>query len=105
MTSNVTLKQLCTSQTVFVRYLPDENNKRSKDCNLGEVSIDIEEEQNLMPLQLTPPIVVAWFKSERSASKILKHLLDVACLGHLFILLVEDIVSHFSVTNHQERIA
>ena len=60
MTSNVTLKQLCMSQTVFVRYLPDENSKSSQDCNLGEVSMDIEEKQNLKPLQLTPPIIVAW---------------------------------------------
>ena len=52
-----------------------------------------------------PPMVIAWFESERSASKILKHLRDVACLCHLFILLVKDIVSHFSVTNYQERLA
>ena len=60
MTSNVTLKQLCKSPTVFVRYLPDENNKRSQDCSLAEVSVDIVEKQNLKPLQLTPQIVVAW---------------------------------------------
>ena len=60
MTSNVTLKQLCKSQTVFVRYLPDENNKRSQNYNLSEVPMDIVEKQNLKPLQLTPPIVVAW---------------------------------------------
>ena len=61
MTSNVTLKQLCTSQTVFVRYLTDENNNRSQDCNLGEVLMDTNEKQNLKPLQLTPPIVVAGY--------------------------------------------
>ena len=50
------------------------------------------------------PIVIAWFESERSPAKILKHLLDVACLCDLFILSVENIVSHLSITNHQERI-
>ena len=58
--SNATLKQLWKSDTVLVRYLPDEANKSPKDYNLGNVTMDIKEKQNLKPLKLTPPIVVAW---------------------------------------------
>ena len=60
MTSNATLKRLWKSETVLVRYFPDEVNKSPTDYNLGDVTMDIMEKQNLKPLKLTPPIVVAW---------------------------------------------
>ena len=59
-TSNARLKRLWKSDTVLVRYLPDEANKSPPDYNLGDVTMDIVEKQNLKPLKLTPPIVVAW---------------------------------------------
>ena len=54
---NATLKRLWKSDTVLVKYLPDEANKSSTE---GKISLGIEEQQNLMPLKLTPPIAVAW---------------------------------------------
>ena len=60
-TSNARLKRIWKSDTLLVRYLPDEANRSPPpDSNFGDVTMDIVEKQNLKPLKLTPPIVVVW---------------------------------------------
>ena len=57
---NAALKRLWKSETVLVRYLPNDTDKLPNNYNLHEVMMDIKKKQNLTALKLTPPIVVAW---------------------------------------------
>ena len=71
MSTNVSLKKLYESKTVWVRYLPDAIPPEKK---VGEAGNEVEmsqhndihhimmdtNEKKLQKLQLTPPFVVAW---------------------------------------------
>ena len=54
------LKRLWKSETVLVRYLPNDTDRFPNNYNLHEVMMDIKKKHHLKALKLTPPIVVAW---------------------------------------------
>ena len=60
MTKNIGPKNLYESETVWVRYLPDNADKMPQSYDLHEAMMDVTQKQKLNKLQLTPPIVVAW---------------------------------------------
>ena len=71
MGTNVSLKRLYESQTVWVRYLADEvppekkvwvadnEGEMSQHYDIHDIMMDVKEKK-MQKLQLTPPIVVAW---------------------------------------------
>ena len=47
------------SESVWVRYLPDNADKIPESYDLNEAMMDVTQKRKLKKLQLTPPIVVA----------------------------------------------